>query len=266
MRTLKMMVLAAMAICLGRGAFAAWPYGNIGLGVDHAMAQLDVLGTNLVRGRMIILDNYNATYDHVEEELGYLQEWIDGLEMPVCQCLLFYSDPNCAGCGMGLADDGSVFAIFGETTFVGSDKIRFHKDDKEVVIGKSIFAFDDCTGTNVTHSVESETDDCLVQLSNSEYDDVACTLELTRFLGDYQGRVTICSYNMGNTAELIVNVDGGAWFTVSADDDMCIELMWLPPHGGDNGRWQYLSGCNAYDGEALEPVFHNGDGRRFIKR
>lgn len=264
MHTLKMMVLA-VAVCLCNGASAAWPYGNIGLGVDEPLAQLDVLGTNIVRGRLIIVDHYNTTHDHVEEELGYLHEWMDGLEWPVLQGLLFYSWPNGEGYGMGLADDGAIFAIFGETTFFGSDKIRFHKDGKDGAIGKSIFAFDDCTGTNITHSVGCETDDCLVQLSNPEDDDVACTLELTRFLVDYQGRVTIYSYSYGHSTELSVTADDDAWFTVSADNDVCIELMWIPAFGGDDGRWQYIRGFNAFSGEDLEPTFHNADGRRYIK-
>lgn len=118
----KKIIVALAAFIITTGILLAWPYGNIGLGVDSPEAQLDVGGSTFLRGNVFM------TWPGAEKPSGFPSIWAAHCENTdiqerfndVSYTGLFFGNNSLDQYGfLGLADVGCI-----GTMTLGSFEVR----------------------------------------------------------------------------------------------------------------------------------------------
>lgn len=248
----RMWIVAAVVMACAEG-WAAWPFGNVGLNVDAPAALLDVGGTNLTRGPVVIWTGYSEVSELLHDR-------------PPPKGFMFWNEveDDWQGIVSDDDDDGQLL-IKGPANFDSfRQSARFlggGLGGGDSYVGIRQVAFTGCSSTNYVVST----------FAVNEFSDYYCFL--TSSNGFRGARVNLFSGPESSTSRmviitdktengsLIVSVGNKHWFTISAGVDMLLELMWTPAWPGrTKGRWTLLRAVEAMvPTESLDPVFHNPD-------
>lgn len=299
MKTTKIFAFALLLAFFCTAAWAAFPFGNIGLGVDEPLAQLDVDGTNILRGGSYFimykedgeiangeqyqLERLNSAADFIgpgfffysgsanEEVLGIGRESYDTdgeLALLGKPSIICYSDE---GADIELKTWDSETEAYAHYWHLGSG-MYFTKADRQNATNsyKHINYFD---WENYTTVIEPPTDGAGFSGTNHAFN-----LVFPAFDSDFRSvsRQTILivgaqdyALNYKLTAEVYCKLPGEtnftshAWFesTDTVADDIEIELLHIP---GEHARLQLLHIRDAYTGDPVGINVVSDDGYRFL--